>query len=141
MIVDHATYAPKETGGVMMGYWVSHNEVVVIAATSAGPNAKHLKDGYEPDVEHDAREIATIYETSGRLHAYLGDWHTHPDSSPALSRKDRQTLASIATDTGARVETPIMVIVAETEEDFQVVTWCLHVGSRTPAPMTIRLFA
>lgn len=140
MIVDHFAHAPEETGGVLMGYWASPNEAVVMEVTSAGPIARHRKDGYEPDVAHDHREIARIYEKSGRLNTYLGDWHTHPDSSPGMSRRDRRTLAAIAVDRGARARQPIMVIIAEADGEFQIVTWCLQAEARTPGSMKTRLF-
>lgn len=140
MIADHFAHAPEETGGVLMGYWASPNEAVVMEVTSAGRNARHSKDGYEPDVAHDLREIARIYEKSGRLNTYLGDWHTHPDSSPVLSRRDRRTLAAIAADGGARARQPMMVIIAEADRKFEIVTWCLQAEARTPRSMKIQLF-
>jgi len=129
MALDHGREAPAETGGIVMGYWVSEKEVVITAATSAGPRAGHCEDRYDPDVEHDQAEIARIYAETGRLHTYLGDWHTHPDSGPGLSRRDRRTLRAIASDPGARAPTPLMVIVASTPIDLVAAVWCRPTGA------------
>ena len=69
--------APNETGGVLMGYTTSKG-VVITDVIGAGPNAKHTRSSYAPDLEFDYREISAIYEESGRMHAYVGDWHMHP---------------------------------------------------------------
>lgn len=129
MVRDHGRRAPAETGGVVMGYRVSVGEIVITAATSAGPRARHRVDGYDPDVEHDQAEIARLYAASGRLHTYLGDWHTHPDSSVGLSRRDRRTLRAIARDPGARAPSPLMLIVASTPSDLVAAVWCRPAGA------------
>jgi len=112
MLLDHVRHARAETGGVVMGYWVGDREVVITAATSAGSRATHREDGYEPDVDHDQREIARIYQESGRLHTYLGDWHTHPLGAPVPSSTDRRTVEEIATDPDYRAPNPLYAIVA-----------------------------
>jgi len=140
MLLDHVRHARAETGGVVMGYWVSDREVVITAATSAGSRATHREDGYEPDVDHDQREIARIYQESGRLHTYLGDWHTHPDSGPGLSRRDRNTLRAIAADAGARAPEPLMVIIGSSVDGFTMAVWCRRVGARRTAWLRLTLF-
>lgn len=140
MILDHIRHAPAETGGVVMGYWVSDREVVITAATSAGPRATHREDGYEPDVDHDQLEIARIYHESGRLHTYLGDWHTHPGSGPGLSRRDRNTLRAIAVDAGARAPEPLMIIIASSLDGLSMAVWCRRVGARRADRFRPKLF-
>lgn len=140
MILDDIQHAPNETGGVVMGYWVSDSEIVITAATSAGPRAIHREDGYEPDVAHDHREIARIYRESGRLSTYLGDWHTHPGSGPGLSRRDRNTLRAIAVDAGARAPEPLMVIIASSLDGLSMAVWCRRVGARRSARLRPKLF-
>lgn len=140
MLVDLSRYAPAETGGVVMGYWVGDREVVITAATSAGARATHREDRYEPDVDHDQREIARIYRESGRLHTYLGDWHTHPDSGPGLSRRDRNTLRAIAADAGARAPEPLMLIIGSSDDGLTMAIWCRRAGVRRTALLRPKLF-
>lgn len=99
-----------ETGGVLVGYWLG-DEVIITAATQAGPLASHKRDRYDPDPIHDEERVADLYDASGRVWTYLGDWHTHIDGNLVPSRLDRRTLRRIADDRAARASRPLMVIV------------------------------
>jgi integrative and conjugative element protein (TIGR02256 family) len=113
MITEADRGFPNETGGVLIGYWaIPSQEVVVTAAIGPGSRALHEKDRFIPDPEHQESEIARHYQDSGRLHTYLGDWHTHPHSRAHMSRLDRRTLEIIACHPAARAPIPIMAILA-----------------------------
>ncbi len=115
---------PMETGGVLGGYWsIKHHEVVITDAIGPGPRAVHTEDGFIPDSEFHYSELARLYQQSGRLHGYLGDWHTHPDGMCALSRKDRLTLRRIASYPPSRAPFPLMGILAGGSE-WNLELWC-----------------
>lgn len=105
---------PLETGGVLIGYagGASDNELVITAITGPGPNAIQRLTSFEPDHDFQVGEIAYHYRKSRGIHTYLGDWHTHPDSGPELSRLDKKTLKRIALHREARLERPVMAILA-----------------------------
>ena len=103
--------APFETGGVLMGYQDGRSTLVG-AWIDAGPRAMHTKNSFIPDHEYQERGIARVYEESGCLFTYLGDWHTHPGGRLHLSRIDRSTLRRIANHPPARVKRPVMLILA-----------------------------
>ena len=121
----HARIAlPNESGGVLMGYDAG-NGVVVEAVIGPGPRALHEQAGFVPDYEFQQREISRVYETSGRRHTYLGDWHSHPGGRPMLSRKDKRTLRAIAKHRPARAPNPVMVILIG-DEPCELAAWrCL----------------
>ncbi|HEY0995641.1 MAG TPA: Mov34/MPN/PAD-1 family protein [Gemmatimonadaceae bacterium] len=108
--------APNETGGVLLGYWVRSAdspggpEVVVTEAVGPGPGAVHERSWFIPDHAYQEREIARLYEASGRMATYLGDWHAHPDGPAALSTRDLATLRRIASAPAARAPRPIMLL-------------------------------
>ena len=111
MVVEAEHLYPFETGGALIGYWVKqYDEVVVTNATGPGPGAVHLPDSFLPDDEYQESEIARFYNMSGRLHTYLGDWHTHPGASSYLSRRDKCTLRKVAKSRDARAPIPIMAV-------------------------------
>ena len=113
MLIEAERVTPLETGGVLMGYWTqAPDEVVITWASGPGPRALHRKYRFVPDADYHDTVVAHHYEASGRLHAYLGDWHTHPKSSPRLSWQDWRTLSRISRHEAARVATPIMAIAA-----------------------------
>jgi integrative and conjugative element protein (TIGR02256 family) len=95
-----------------MGYTTGAraNLIAITGITGPGPNAKHTRTAFEPDYEYQDAEIARIYFESGRCHTYLGDWHTHPNSVAALSKKDKKALGRIALHKEARAPNPIMAI-------------------------------
>lgn len=111
MVAEADRAFPLETGGVLLGYWTRpFEEVVVAGAIGPGPNASHAARRFCPDAAYQEDEIARRYQASGRLHTYLGEWHSHPDAGPRLSRLDRRTLMAIAAHPEARASTPIMAI-------------------------------
>lgn len=111
MIAEAEHRFPYESGGALLGYWAKqYEEVVITDVIGPGPGATHRAQSFLPDSEYQEKEIACRYEESGRLHTYLGDWHTHPRSIPYLSRKDRRTLKTIAKHRDARASAPLMAI-------------------------------
>lgn len=103
---------PLETGGVLIGYWAPQGrEVVVVKSIGPGPCAKHFRAGFEPDYSFHEAQVAKFFRASKGICAYLGDWHTHPDSAdPIPSFKDRRTMKRIATHREARAPEPLMAI-------------------------------
>jgi integrative and conjugative element protein (TIGR02256 family) len=112
MVKEFCLSLPNETGGVLIGYWLKNSEGVVITeAVGPGPCSKHEETRFIPDWSYHESEIARFYEESGRMHTYLGDWHSHPYSSTRLSITDRRTLLKIAKHKEARVPTPLMAVI------------------------------
>jgi integrative and conjugative element protein (TIGR02256 family) len=101
---------PNETGGLLIGY-TSEMDVIITACTMPGPCARHNSTLYIPDAEHDQEQLDIQYKQSGRQYTYLGDWHTHPDAAPYLSRTDIRTLTRIARTPEARQTRPLMSII------------------------------
>jgi len=104
---------PLETGGILIGYSAGVSELVVTNIVGPGPAAVHESSSFKPDYDFHAAESARLFNASGGTAVYLGDWHTHPDSSlPIMSWKDRKTLTRIARSADARIPRPIMLIAA-----------------------------
>jgi integrative and conjugative element protein (TIGR02256 family) len=123
MIAEAQDKYPDETGGCFLGYYIEKNkEIVITDSIGPGPNAVHKKFYFKPDNKWQAEEIAKIYNESGRLHTYLGDWHVHSTPYDELSWKDKRTLRRIAKYTPARVKNPIMGIMSFYKE-WRLVIW------------------
>ncbi len=106
-------HTPLETGGLLLGYWSSHprkDEVLIESIIGPGPDAQHERSRFKPDASWQRQELADADGASGRVTTYLGDWHTHPGSVPAPSRRDRRTARTIARAHAARVPRPLMLI-------------------------------
>ena len=110
MLADAEKWSPYETGGVFMGYTADDHDLVVTDLIDAGDHAKHKKFRFQPDQDYQLEQIARIYKESKGTVTYLGDWHTHPNSTPNLSLLDKRTLTKIALTPASKNTQPIMVI-------------------------------
>lgn len=115
---------PDETGGVLIGYWAKpYTEVVVTAMVGPGPEAVHGRGHFLPDHAYQEKEIARYYTESGRLHTYLGDWHSHMSPYSGLSRRDRRTAWRIGTHAEARVPVPVMGVASGPDDGWHLTFW------------------
>lgn len=114
------SFLPKETGGVLIGYRASETEFVVTDIVGPGPKAIHGNTFFKPDQRYHKMEVASKYLDSGYTETYLGDWHTHPHSSPYLSDKDKKTVKKIALHTPARLQNPIMLVAAPPKNEYKI---------------------
>ncbi len=118
---------PHETGGMLLG-WNNkeRNEIVVAASIGPGPKAGHTRASFRPDGAWQQVELERMYSrTDGKL-TFLGDWHVHPAGGPAMSRRDRKTLAHVARTPEARCSTPVTVLLARAPDD----TYCVGAWMR-----------
>jgi integrative and conjugative element protein (TIGR02256 family) len=122
MIAEANQFAPKETGGVFMGYRTK-DSVVITDMIGAGPEATHELTLYRPDRKYEHAEIARVYERSNRIYSYLGDWHTHPAGLLRLSHKDKIALKAVARCKEARVDQPITAILAGEKDNWRLHVW------------------
>jgi integrative and conjugative element protein (TIGR02256 family) len=124
-------YAPHETGGALLGYEVDAS-FVVRDLVPGGPRARRRWDSFLPDDDWQTAEIARRYELSERVHAYLGEMHSHPHGGTALSRLDRRTTRRIAEHAAARAPHALMVVAAHDAATWTLAAW--HYGERALAP-------
>ena len=110
ILIEAMCRMPRETGGILLGYWSTPQEAVITAIVGPGPKAVHRKRSFQPDSSYHELEIARHYADSGRTETYLGDWHTHPKASAYMSSRDESTLQALADYAPARLATPIMMI-------------------------------
>lgn len=113
MRVEAERRFPRETGGILIGYADETTaEIMVTTVVGPGPFARHGRWTFVPDQRYHEREMARLYTESGRIWTYIGDWHSHPAGSLALSVTDRRTLGRIARSKDARISRPIMTVIA-----------------------------
>ena len=104
----------RETGGILMGYWVSRDEVVLTHATGPGPHACRKRRSLEMDGDYCQGQLEIVYASSAGALTFLGDWHTHPVGPLHPSQRDRSTLRDIGADPNYRTEAPLMIIYGPT---------------------------
>lgn len=121
LLIDTIKFMPNETGGVIIGYWGNEHEAVVTEIVGPGPKAVHKKFSFTPDDDFHIEEVERFYQKSGRTETYLGDWHTHPNSSAYLSGQDKATLVKIGNYEQARLTMPMMMVLGT--KPFQLSAW------------------
>ncbi|MEA2379142.1 MAG: hypothetical protein QOD13_3049 [Thermoleophilaceae bacterium] len=140
MVREAERCAPDETGGVLLGYAEQDgDDVVVLDVLGPGPNAKHDRARFEPDGRWQAERVAERYEASGRVVAYLGDWHSHPKSPPIPSKLDTRTARRIAREKAARASEPLMLILGRRSPDEWALA-ALRNRRRALRPMRLEVF-
>ena len=112
---------PLETGGILLGYRSSGEEIIVTTIAGPGPKAGHRTNSFVPDDAYHRQAIRQHYQQSGRTEVYLGDWHTHPYAAAYLSERDKKTLRKIADFEFARLPNPLMLIIGT--RPFQARAW------------------
>ena len=106
-----ASAKPRETGGTLVGHYSEDlREASVTRALEANIGARKQRlRFYRPSDDVD-EQLARIYQESGGLTHYLGEWHTHPDATPTPSSTDLSTLRGLAKSRSVATDTPFMII-------------------------------
>jgi integrative and conjugative element protein (TIGR02256 family) len=106
-----ASSKPRETGGTLVGHYSEDlRDAFVTRALEAKTGARKQRARfYRPPDDVDG-QLARIYEESGGLTHYLGEWHTHPDAAPTPSPTDLSSLRGLARTSSVATDTPFMVI-------------------------------
>lgn len=124
---DASEFFSLETGGVLVGYRSGSSQVVTNIVGS-GPRAVRTAMSFEADHEYQCEELDRLFLESKGVAVYLGDWHTHPLSSPELSETDRRTLRRIARHAPANCPSPLMMVGAGGPTSW---SWKAHLFDRT----------
>lgn len=127
MLEEGREHYPRETGGILMGRWESALVASVNVLIGAGPDATHERYLFRPDHSWQKQAMVQLYEQSGRMLEYLGDWHTHPGEDTSPSRRDVATARLIRDHRRARAPRPVMLIMAiSDDEQEEPVPYFLH---------------
>lgn len=110
---------PLETGGILLG-WRSGEDRVVVDMRGPGLRALHGRQCFLPDHTWQLDEIHRAFKESNGDIDYLGDWHSHPNGTAAMSQQDSITLRRIT----RRVKEPLMLIIAGTLDNLEWAAGC-----------------
>ncbi len=124
--------APLETGGILIGYISEDDDhVVVTDMAGPGPQAKHRKWKFRPDYIFHQDELSLIFDESEGTLTYLGDWHSHPATSPYLSFLDKRALRNIARFPDNYIGRPIMLVLGG-DDNRNTINWTPYVWRISP---------
>jgi integrative and conjugative element protein (TIGR02256 family) len=115
MLDDATRWSPDETGGMLVGYRTEHHgrlAIVITGLIDAGPKATRSTAQFVPDGRWQQQQLEDVYEGSGRITTYLGDWHSHPRGRARPSAKDLATFARVAAGPESGTHLPLALILA-----------------------------
>lgn len=112
-----SAHSPRETGGVLLGYFdFNVNAVVIVDALVAPPDSTSREDSFTRGVEGLAEAVAEVSRRTAGVVGYLGEWHSHPPGHSARpSLADIRQLAYLAAGMEADGLPAFSLIVGESE--------------------------
>lgn len=122
---------PNESGGVLIGRHIDSSRIVIDGVVGPGPDARHERYRFEPNLEWQHARIAEHFERSDGLSNYLGDWHSHPRARHGrLSHIDRRALRKIIDEPAALCPKPLMAIYWGSPDAWTLSAWEATLRSR-----------
>ena len=118
------TYYPKEFGGFLIGYYSENHKHLHITDTILPKNYRASKYSFERSTQGIENELTEFYTGNPRK-IYIGEWHTHPDSSPIPSATDISAINTIINNKEASIDNPVLLIIGYSKitVDFGFYVW------------------
>ena len=113
-----------ETGGALVGFLSQDNYVIVTNACGPGPRAELRRYSVLIDGKYAHSFCTRLFERSGGLLDYVGDWHRHPGWSLKSSRQDLNAMRTIRDARCCSIPYPITAIYRSMPE--KMVTYVLR---------------
>lgn len=113
-VIKHATASEcSEVGGVLVGRYSRDLRLATVSEVLLLNNQKKNDKGhyFVRDGSYLSKLLEKLWGRTNGVEYYLGEWHSHPLSSPMLSSIDNQTMLSIAHDPEEECYAPILLIV------------------------------
>lgn len=109
LLVKAAQYYPKECGGIFVGR--VQDNVAIIEMYKMPRRFFSSTILFRRVAKWLNTWLADIFTKQNGELIYLGEWHTHPDSSPIPSATDITALLRIAQNEDIRTQNPLLLII------------------------------
>lgn len=87
---------PNETGGFLIGLINTNTNTIYVTRTTKAPSDSISSPyAFVRGISHIPDEILKIHELTGGIIGYVGEWHTHPNGAPTLSKQDLLSVGMI----------------------------------------------
>ncbi|MFK5893851.1 MAG: Mov34/MPN/PAD-1 family protein [Pseudomonadota bacterium] len=113
-----------ESGGLLFAKPLVGEKIAISKISLPNKKDKSGKYFFIPDTTASQSEINRQFEMNL---AYIGDWHTHPTSSPRPSPKDISTIKKIFRESTHCLNYTLMIIIG-TSNEFSDNYFCLTDG-------------
>lgn len=118
------SYYPNEFGGFLVGYYSDENRQLHITNTILPKIFKASKYYFERSTKGIEKKLCTYYKENPKKF-YVGEWHTHPDTSPIPSATDISAINAIINNQNACLANPVLLIIgySKAQVDFGFYVW------------------
>ena len=110
---------PKEFGGLLIGRYSDDMKTCFVEETILPVKYKSSKSYFERGKEGVLEKLEVYYKQTPKL-MYLGEWHTHPDSTVEPSETDKNTMKEIAAHDDVLINSPVMLILGITKSKLEI---------------------
>lgn len=109
--------APRETGGILVGFYTESQNCAVVTEVSGAPSdSKSGRTFFVRGTAGLQRWLDKLWHKEPRH--YLGDWHFHPDAEPVPSPTDETQIKAIANAEAWKCPEPVLLIVGADAYSF-----------------------
>ena len=116
------SHYPKEFGGIFVGHYSENEKIAFIDSIIKSEVYENDSRTFVCYPDNLNEKLAVIYERSKGKLIYLGEWHSHINSTASPSRTDIETLVAISRSNDVSITTPILLIISlyQKTTDFEV---------------------
>jgi [CysO sulfur-carrier protein]-S-L-cysteine hydrolase len=103
---------PKEFGGIFVGTYSNDETTAYISDVIIPQKFTNGVTYFQRKTEDLNEQLKQVYEQSEGKIIYLGEWHSHPNSTSNYSQSDYNAMKHIANDKNVGINNPLMLIFA-----------------------------
>lgn len=115
---------PNECGGFLIGYYSKDNLTLYLTDTIMPIKDKKSKFLFERSIEGVGNKLIDIFKIKKEY--YIGEWHTHPNSSTMYSETDLNAMIKIAEHNTVNIKNPILLILSSDNKKLKDFTFYIY---------------
>ncbi|AIS32352.1 hypothetical protein BRM9_1538 [Methanobacterium formicicum] len=98
----------NETGGILIGNYLDKNNAIIIEITGPSKDSKQSACKFNSGINGLIKLLNNKWNLG---QYYIGEWHSHPDSSPQPSKIDDMQMKKLSIDKALKCPEPILLII------------------------------
>ncbi len=120
---------PKEFGGFLIGYYSNDLKKIILTDVLSPKEFKSYRLLFERSTKGIKEELLEFFKLKEKRY-YVGEWHSHPDSSSRYSATDLNAMRNIAESETVRIKNPILLIVSIYNQKLKEYKFYLYENKR-----------
>lgn len=130
-------HLPLEFGGILTAIKGERQDIIIDFKVPT--KYEQTTTGFTRHVDDLNVYLGDIYSHSDGKIEYIGEWHTHPYSTPDFSPKDFKSMDEIAKDENSKNNSPLLIILGMKKTTFTYKIYKYHNGELILLDKTVKL--